>query len=538
MGILKRAAVFSVGISVLVCSTVLAAHPTGFWPYVSAFNDAIEAGDSQKIITSGEALVNYYSGLPIDDDVAGVRYNVYYNTYALYEAKGDYAKAKEALKNVIETGKYLGYDDAVIMAEKRIKKIDSKANVYALSDNANVYYGAKNEPKNGTIYGRVWGQNNESDMLNEGIVSFYVELDSNENSAADFDWKISEFDNGNRAIQIALNFPQEGATVSKINSGSLDNKINDTLNYISTIKGPVFLRIGAEMNVWSNMASAADYKAAYTRIATMARSKAPNAALVFSTSYSSKWGGNMEEFFPSADLVDWIGTSLYNNKYQNPFNASSTDDVNDMYFGLAQYADPVKNMEETIDLAKKYNKPVIVAEGGTGYALPNGGEDLSAFAANRVTEMYTTVNMVYPQVKAIIYFDTDQGGYKYSLNNNQLVNSAYKSAVASNKTLMSSVNQTAPGYVPIENLSGQKDTITLGAYCDVINQSVTVNYYIDSNIVGSGNAMPFKCDINLQSLSYGEHILKAEFKASNGYTQFKNYTLIKSQDGTVNIKAI
>ncbi|MCI8342763.1 MAG: hypothetical protein HFE62_06100 [Firmicutes bacterium] len=532
---MKKVVSLTAVMSLFSASMAFGAHPKGFWPYVSAFNDAMSAQDKQSMVSAGEALLNYYDGLQLDDDVAGVRYNVYYNTYPIYEENGNYAKAREALQGVIETGTYLHYDDAVIMAKSRLKKTDPKTEVYALVNSSSTYYGAKNEPRSGSLYGRVWDQNNESDMKNEGIVSFYVELGSGQSSAADFDWKISEFDDGNHAIHIALNFPQESGTVAQVNNGSLDGKINETLSYISTLNGPVFLRIGAEMNVWTNMASPEEYKAAYTRIANMARSKAPNAALIFSPSYSSSWGGNMEDFFPDASLVDWVGTSLYSNKYQFASRPSSDGDVNDMYFGLANYADPVKNLEETANLAKKYNKPIIVTEGGTGYSLPGGGEDLSSFAANRVTEMYTTVNMVYPQVKAIIYFDTNQGEYKYSLGGNSTVNAAYKSAVASNGSLMSSVSQMAPSYVPLGNASVSGETLSLGAYCDVIGQSVNVNYYVDDVLVGSGNAMPFHCNISLSGISVGEHSIKAEFTASNGFSQTKSYRLVKNSDGTATV---
>ncbi|GFI61710.1 hypothetical protein IMSAG049_00873 [Clostridiales bacterium] len=369
-------------------------------------------------------------------------------------------------------------------------------------------------------------------MKNEGICSFYIELGSGHDSADAFDWKISEFDDGNRAIHIALNFPNESGTVAEVNSGSLDSKINDTLSYIATLKGPVFLRIGAEMNVWTNRASADDYKAAYSRIARMARATAPNAALVFSPSYSSAWGETADQYFPGADIVDWIGTSLYINKYQSPSSPSSQGDVNDMYFGLNQYADAVKNLDETVELSKKYNKPIIISEGGSGYGI---GEDLSGFAANRVTEMYTTLNMVYPQIKAIIYFDTNQSGFKYSLNGNSTINAAYKAAIASNKSLKSSVSQQAPSYAPLGKVTIQNSTLTLGAYCDVINQSVSVTYYVDGNAIGSSASMPFSCQLSLSGLSAGTHSVKAEFKTSNGYTQVKNYNLTKNENGLVSI---
>ncbi len=530
----KRAAAIAVGFSLLGSVAAYGAHPAGYWPYLQAFQQAQQSGDKNAMVSTGEALLNYYSGLPMDTDTAGVRYNVYYNNYSIYEGMGKMQQAKEALQGVIDTGTYLNFTDAVIMAKERIRKIDPKAEVYTvLSTQTAPYYGAKNEPKSGTLYGRCYTEAAESSLHDCSIVSFYVELGSGHNSAQDYAWKIDEFDNGSRAILINLNFPSEGGTVSQVNSGSLDGEINETLSYLATLKGPVFLRIGGEMNVWTNKTTPADFKTAYAHIASMARSKAPNAALVFSPSYASPWGEDMESFYPDSSLVDWVGASLYMNKYQFANNMSSAGDANDMYFGLGQYADAVKSLEHVADIAAKYNKPIIVTESGSGYASSSGGEDLSAFAANRLTELYGTINMVYPQVKAILHFDNNLGGFMYSLNGNSTVKAAYDKATADNPTLVKSVGQSAPSFVKLNGASGLTGNITLKAYCDVPNQSVTVTYTIDGAQKGSSSAMPFGVNIDTASLSAGEHTLQVIFKASNGYSVTKTYSMVKDASGAV-----
>lgn len=531
--VFKRAAALGIGLSLFGGVAAYGAHPSGYWPYLTAFQQAQQSGDANAMISTGEALLNYYSGLPMDTDTAGVRYNVYYNTYSLYEGMGKMQKANEALQGVIDTGTYLNFTDAVIMAKERIRKIDPMAEVYTVTNAQAPYYGAKNEPTSGVLYGRCYNESYESDAKNSSIVSFYVELGSGHNSADDFAWKIDEFDDGSKAILINLNFPSEGNTVSQVNSGSLDGAINETLSYMATLNGPAFLRIGGEMNVWTTKTTPAEFKTAYTRIANMARNIAPNVALVFSPSYASPWGEDMESFWPDSSLVDWVGVSLYLNKYQYANSPSSAGDVNDMYFGLNQYADAVKNIEHVVDLAGKYNKPVMVTESGSGYAIPSGSENLSAFAANRITELYGTLNMVYPQVKAIVHFDNNLGGYTYTLNGNSTVKAAYDNSVANNPTLVKTLNQTAPSFTKLNGASGLSGNIQLRAYCDVINQSVNVTYTLDGVQIGALSAMPFAVTLNTSSITAGEHTLQAVFKASNGYSVTKTYTLTKAADGTV-----
>ncbi len=90
----------------------------------------------------------------------------------------------------------------------------------------------------------------------------------------------------------------------------------------------------------------------------------------------------MEPYFPDASLVDRVGTSLYNNKYQFASSPTKGVDNNEMYFGIGDYANPVKNLSHTADLAKKYNKPIIITEGGSGYL--SGNADTTTFAADRI----------------------------------------------------------------------------------------------------------------------------------------------------------
>lgn len=180
----KIIAALGLSLSLLMSSTALAAHPKGYWPYLSAFNNEKTANNQAQMITTGNKLLQYYQNLPLDSDVASIRYNVNYANYPIYEKQGNYVKAKEALQQVATNGNYLGFKDAVTMANERMRKISPNAQVYALTNTSAPYYGAKHEPKNGTLYGRVWTEQNDSAAQNEAIVSFCIEIGQN---AADYE---------------------------------------------------------------------------------------------------------------------------------------------------------------------------------------------------------------------------------------------------------------------------------------------------------------------------------------------------------------
>ena len=54
-------------------------------------------------------------------------------------------------------------------------------------------------------------------------------------------------------------------------------------------------------------------------------------------------------------------------------------------------------------------EPLIITEFGS-YRHINGVKDLTGFEKNRTNILYTYVNMVYPQINGVIYFDYDRPG--------------------------------------------------------------------------------------------------------------------------------
>ena len=59
-----------------------AAQPHGYWPYHLAYTQAVEKGDVDEILRTGDALLDFYSKFEINFDIAANSYNVYYYRYA------------------------------------------------------------------------------------------------------------------------------------------------------------------------------------------------------------------------------------------------------------------------------------------------------------------------------------------------------------------------------------------------------------------------------------------------------------------------
>ena len=202
----------------------------------------------------------------------------------------------------------------------------------------------------------------------------------------------------------------------------------------------VLLRIGAEMNNWSDCDPAV-YIQAFQKIARQAR-QYDNIKLVFSPDNVSNRNVSFQDFYPGDEYVDWIGVSTYHNSNYASYNGgtgtysfSDTKYSNDAYYGMGIYdSDPLTILRPIADFAQTHGKPMMISECGFGYRNNSTGADQTAFAVDQLNKFYSYVNMIYPQVKAVFYFDTALSGaaYSYSLAGSSSVQQAYRSAIANN----------------------------------------------------------------------------------------------------------
>ena len=134
-----------------------------------------------------------------------------------------------------------------------------------------------------------------------------------------------------------------------------------------------------------------------------------------------------------------------------------------------------------IDLAVAHNKPVMVSECGFAYRN-SSGTDLTSFAVEQLNWFYSYINMVYPQVKAVFYFNADpDSGFKYMLNGNSSVSSTYQNAIRNNGAYLDEVDGSATGWETLDKtaLSAGDSTLKLASYVSFPGKKTnTVKYYL------------------------------------------------------------
>ena len=419
-------------------------------------------------------------------------------------------------------------DQSTTTLRTAYKDLDPRTEIYAVTQTPGSdypYYGAKNEPNGGVYYGRTtqggtlsdgsFGLVNYSHMTDESAVSFYYSLtDSYDLEYWSYLYGPALRD-GTRAFLLYLNFEEEGAECPRVISGSYDAKLIETFGYLNTLSCPVFVRIGGEVNVWGNQAKPADFIAAYQHVVNIARSQAPRAAMVFSPNFSSANKVDMDIYYPGDQYVDWVGVSLYYDRWHR-----SGDTQRDEFYGVGAYGDALLNIQQVVNLSRLHHKPVIVTEGGSCNMYK--GTDNSAWAADRMQRAYAFLPMVYPEVKCIISSDYGESwsGIDYSFYTNPTVTAAYRQGVASNAAYVRSYQDKGSFYTKLSAYTGKWEGVMELAAYSWSSDKQTATWTVDGQVMATAADYPYSFRLDTAALATGSHTVAVTF--SDGAT--KSYT--------------
>lgn len=404
------------------------------------------------------------------------------------------------------------------------KDLNPRTDIYAVTKTPGsdyIYYGARNEPRGGVLYGRTdaggtlpdgsFGMANLASMqaAGESVVSHYYSL--NDSYSLEY-WSYlfdSALKEGGRALLIYINFEDEAGDCDRMVSGAYDSKLVEMFRYLNTLSCPVFVRIGGEVNVWGDMPKAADYIAAFRHASALGRAYAPRAAMVFSPNYSSGNKIDMDSFYPGDEYVDWVGASLYYDRWHH-----SGDTKHDGFYGVGDYGDALLNIQQVVNLSRLHNKPVIVTEGGSSNNYK--GQDNSAWAADRMARAYSFLPMVYPEIKAIVSSDYKDSwaDVDYTFYTNSAVTSAYRRAVNANPTLVHDYHDTGSYYTKLSSYTGKwEGAMTLAAY-SWASDKLSATWSVDGQAVANAGDYPYTFNLDTSALATGEHTVTVTF--SNG----------------------
>lgn len=516
--------------------TVLAV-PAGYYSKLDKYSKAIESGDNYAICSAAEELLALFPN-PTPADYKSVIWT-YYNAALAYERTGNYPKAAEYYKKYIEVAEYqqmyAGEDHAENIKgfKTALKHIDSEPVLYFASSapKDTPYYGAKHEER----YGTFTGMCNEFDPSTSNAYLLYVTFFSEDISS--FGYMIPQ---NAKYLEVAWNVPNESKyDLDMVASGACDDYIKRNISYLAGLGNKVFLRFGAEVNVWDIPADSGareayiqSFKNAFIRIANYTRQLAPNVAIVYSPNDISNWYVTAEDFYPGDEYVDWVGMSTYPNAEINASNRAA--DYVDAYYCRGLYDNAIVRIKDIVD-AFGNRKPIMISE--CGFAYGRDGVQTTARALKKCREFYSYVNMVYPQVKGILYFNHNMEK-DYALSSNSELRAVYNEMIRSNIAIQASLNGTSEGYSRFSVIDESLDTLSLFTYAKYPNGAETsVAYTLDGAPVYASSVMPFESRIDVSSLPLGPHVLTQAVSCGSYYT-VKEYEFYVGRGNRVSAQPI
>ena len=530
----------SIALMAGMCVTASAfTYPSSYWPLHNQWPAVSAGSDAGAIVSLAQKIYDELIPLGMSWDVCGNLETKCAKASWACEVKGDINGAITWLERQLNMAKWLnsngyGYEDTLLDGNARMAYLQAAKTpkIYAQSDTDPSPYGYG--PTSGTWFGSALGY----DQPGESAALMYVDFQDGYSVEYWIDYYMNTSENFNKAahggvIELAWNFHPEGTAGAQAVL-SADSYISEGVRAMGELDATVLLRVGAEMNNWVEC-DANTYIQAFRKIADAAAAY-DNIQMVFSPGDISNRNVSIAQYYPGDQYVDWVGMSTYHNSnyndvYGNPqsYSLSGTPGSNPYYGnGLYDY-DPMVIIKPIVDLAKSHNKPVMISECGFGYLNTTTGIDQTAYASDQLNKFYSYVNMVYPQVKAVFYFDVNLSGskYNYALNGNSTMLTTYRNAIANNGAYLAEGQTSTVGWEELSQTSlDQAGTLKLASYVSFPGvKNATVQYYVDGKLTATVSQAPYYFNLNTAALGAGTH--KIHVVASGG--QFKqqsaSYTL-------------
>ncbi|MEE0775690.1 MAG: S-layer homology domain-containing protein [Bacillota bacterium] len=533
---------------ILVLAAVLAISSSGmsaesYWTWQKDYNAAVNNNDGDAIIRCVKRLEAIYPNPGNETEYA--RLATPLERCALeYERKGIYPTAGTYYQKALVCYEWLdkhGHDyyDKLLTLEAQTQHLKGYFELYTeVSQPADTpYYKAKNEPEKGTYYGMcsAWPDGDQSAKLQ------YVQFPSENMEKYKGDYSTLDKD---CLIEVAWNVNSETkAQLDEINTGKYDDYIISNLRYLNDTGRKILLRFGAEVNCWSDLPASKTAAAkqgdaycksfinAFRRVANYAHQYAPNCAMVYSPNDISNWYFDVTDFYPGDNYVDWVGISSYNNVSAN--TKGTVGSGIDAFYCHGLYENQLIKVKRIVD-AFGDRKPIMISECGFAYASKDNLQTLAhALAAQKY--FYTYVNMVYPQVKAVFYFNASPFDEKYMLtgdNGNEELYQQYLTLTRNNASMRSTVDKNnGKYYTNLNALNEVADNLKLTSYVYYPGgKTATVSYQLDGKNIFSGSQYPYA--YTTSKPSPGSHQLTAKVVCGNT-SQTKTYGLYVGDDGRV-----
>lgn len=510
-----------------------------YWDVYDDYIQALDSNDSKSIIACVKRIEAVYPSPSNETEYSRLAYAT--DRAALeYEKSGYYTQACEYYNKALVCFKWLNdngtdYVDKIKMLEGIIDHTEGIFEVYTESDTLSDagYFGQINEPESefGTYYGMC------SDYIdgNQSAKLVYVQFFTEDISW--FDWQLPP--NQNDIVEIGWNVPNETyEDLAQVCDEQTDEYILRNVKWLASQNYKFIIRFGAEVNCWTDLDNYPSdkgktqftdmFKRAFAKVADYVHKYAPNCAMMFSPNDISNWYYTAEDFYPGDEYVDWIGMSSYCNI--SSIASGETGNQTDAWYCRGVYENQLIRIKKIVD---QFNdrKPIAISECGFAYEDPLGVQNIE-HAIQALNYFYTYVNMVYPQIRAVFYFNADFGGTCFSLKGNQDMYNEYISTVNKNVSMQKTTQTSGQNYIKLANLNEDTNQISLYTCLYYPGAAGNVSYELDGEEIYSSYSYPYKCVIPRPSAGF--HTLTVTARAANT-VKTKNYAITVTDTGNIEV---
>lgn len=389
-----------------------------------------------------------------------------------------------------------------------------------------VYYGAKFEPRSGSIIGTPY--NCDFEGIKNGIKTYYDWFTPSEEIK---NYNVPREEQAERKSDhtTLIGWNWNFASKAPVNMSEYENYVKNYIDNLAARGEDILLVFGKEMNIDDNFVDEQVFIDCFRYVADYAHTK-ENIAMVWAPNDTGGLDTRLIDFYPGSEYVDWIGCSLYSMPYfTGDPNASEGSNIG---FIMGPYANPVMRAKLIHNFMAENNirKPVFITEGGVGYETPDG-EDFTNWALQQLRKYYGEMVRVYPEFKCIVAFNNyvpPGDYYRYDMGRNPKLLENIQMLLQDPVYITDYTKNSEISYVELYNGMEVGETLKLSAYgYQPRVQWMKVKYFVDGREVHLTEYPPYRYTV--KGLSEGNHTVRTEF--------YTNDNCVKVLESTVKVKA-
>ncbi len=483
--------------------------PSAFWALDRQYQAAVSQQNYTTVIEYAKREIDLMINEPENEQVLQILGSRTEMVAKAYEALQDYPNAANYFEKYIDYAEKLDWQDAVKIAKAKVLHYRPRLEIYEQTNQETVFFDAINEPHKGVIFGATSDGGIRDYLENESAVLLYHEVGN-----TNFGWLnhiFKQADEKDIRIVFALNVGYEGSDIKNITAYNtfFDALFTELEKYPNV---PVFFRFAAEVNIWTNPCTPEEFIAAFRYVANRVHNELPNAAMVWSVNQTSAWNINMHDYYPGDEYVDWVGVASYLAKYFLGRNDWSPEEqFNDNVFFAGDSADAVLALEEIVTTYGD-RKPIMLSESGVAHYINSLSKDETEWAIDHLHQQYEFLPRVYPQIKAILYFDKRMGNEvnDYALSDNNQLASEYLEEIKHPYFIHGSEDNAQVTYRKVDDkIIVKDDELTFGVYPHVYkNTTPKVDVYFDGYYITSLTTPHYQTTLDFSNETEGVHQLQ------------------------------